>query len=636
MERHLRAIFAADMVGYSRLMEADEVGTIARQKIHRQELIDPTIEKYHGRIVKTTGDGMLVEFSSVVDAVQCGVTVQQAMVDREAEIPEDRRIHYRVGINLGDVIFEDDDIFGDGVNIAARLEQMAEPGGIYISGTTYDQLKANVDVGYESLGEIQVKNIEHPVRVYRILFNPDQAGTVIEKPRKSGGTQVGVAAAAGAALVALAGVLAWVWLGATPPEQMRTADGTGLDGQRPHQALVAGIPADRPSIAVLPFNNMSNDPEQDYFSDGMTEDLITDLSQVSGLFVIARNTVFTYKGRAINIRDVGAELGVRYVLEGSVRRAGDDLRINAQLIDAETGGHLWAQRYNRKLTDVFALQDEVVQKIVSALAITLNPVEEKRLSRTAQVNPEAYDILLRGLERLRRFSNETNVEAREYFQRAIALDPKFTRAYSALAFSHAVDIIMNWTDDLETSSAEALQLAKQALRLDPSVHQTYFALSATYRHTHRLDEAITAARQSIALDPNYADGYGELAANLNYAGKPDEALAAIGEATRLNPSRPFFYVWMEGFSHYLLGHLDKAAELFEQVKRSNPHFPLAHKMLAATYSEMGRIDDAEWAAEELMVLVPQFTLAQERERIPFKDDAVRERFLKALQKAGIS
>jgi len=386
MERRLRAIFAADMVGYSRLMEADEIGTIERQRTYFSQLLKPTIERHRGRIFKLMGDGILVEFASVVDAVQCAVDVQREMKKRESGIPEERQIKYRIGINLGDILIEGDDIVGDGVNIAARLEQVAEPEGICISGSTYDQLKSNVEVGYESLGELKVKNISQPVRAYKVLTDPKDIGRHIVKPRRF--RQWAFSGAAAVALVLIAGVALW-WMQTNNGAQVIAGDdATGRgDGQTIVATPATQVPSDRPSIAVLPFDNISGDQSQSYFSDGITEDLITDLSRVSGLFVIARNTVFTYKGRAVNVQQVGKELGVGYVLEGSVRKSGDRVRINAQLIDTKTGGHIWANRYDRKLNDVFALQDEVVQKIVKALAIRS---EERRVGKECRSRWSPY------------------------------------------------------------------------------------------------------------------------------------------------------------------------------------------------------------------------------------------------------
>jgi len=636
MERRLSAILAADMVGFSRLIEADEVGTLQRQKTHRAELIDPSFEEYHGRIVKELGDGVLVEFPSVVEAVQCAVIIQRAMSDREAGIPDDRRIQYRVGVNLGDIIIEDDDIFGDGVNIAARLEQVAEPGGICISGTTFDHLKSKVEVGYEALGEVSVKNIQQPVRAYKVLTDPDQVGIVIEDEQKRLTISYRLVAFAAALMIAVVAGGGWWWL-----QQTGHSNAMAIAVENESEKNPTGLTTDtaplqeKPSIAVLPFDNLSNDPEQEFFSDGITEDLITDLSQVSGLFVIARNTVFTYKGEAQDIQEIGGKLGVKYVLEGSVRTSGDNFRINAQLIDVKTGGHIWSQRFDRKLADVFELQDEGVQKIVASLAVTLDPVEKARLERAKKVNPEAYMIFLQGQQLMRRGSKETHIEAALLFEESIAIDPNFARAYANLAFTHATNAGFFWSDDPGKSNMLAFDYAQQALRLDDSVPQTYFALTSIYPNMGRLDDGISAARKAIALDPNYADAYANLANVLNYDGQNTKALESIDYAMRLNPEAPFDYRWIKGHTHYLLGQPEIAVGWLEGVRDSNPAFSNVYQLLIATYVELGQIEDAEWAAFELLTLVPNFSLAREEERETYRDEAVKRRYIESLRTAGI-
>jgi adenylate cyclase len=392
---------------------------------------------------------------------------------------------------------------------------------------------------------------------------------------------------------------------------------------------------DKPSIAVLPFANMSGDPEQEYFADGMTDDLITDLSKISGLFVIARNSVFTYKGRAVKVQDVGRELGVRYVLEGSVRKAGNRVRINAQLVDAQNGHHLWAERFDRELTDVFALQDEVVKRIVAQLAVKLTQGEETRLSRTGVVDPEAYDTLLRGLERYRRFTRETNAEARDFFERAAAIDPSYARAHADVALTYAIDVQFGWTRTPDAAIQTALEHANRALALDPTTHQVHFALGVIYTVQKRHDEAIAAALKAIALYPNYADGYAQLAQDLFYAGEPEASLEAVRKAMRLDPRHPFFYVWIVGQNYMLQQRYGEAVEEFKKVLWQNPEFPGARLTLASTYGLMGRIEDAEWEAEEILTLLPDFTLAQERERVPFKNPEHLERYIEGLRKAGL-
>ncbi len=475
-------------------------------------------------------------------------------------------------------------------------------------------------MGYQSLGELSVKNIEQPVRAYRVLTDPDQAGTLIEQSHSGLFTFNRLALFASVILIAVI-TLSALWWSRQPNPETKISPSVEL--------------TEKLSIAVLPFDNMSGDPEQEYFSDGMTEDLITDLSQISDLFVIARNSVFTYKGRAVNIQQVGRELGVNYVLEGSIRKQGDRVRINAQLIDTQTGGHLWAKRYDRNLTDVFALQDEVVAKIVEALTITLKPDEKERLYASVQVNPKAYDALLRGLEKFRRFSDVTNREAREFFEEAIALDPNFARAHADLALTYFVETEQHWNDDPKKSISKALEIGEHALSLDNTIAQVYFVLASVYRNMKRIDDAITAANRAIELDPNYADGYTVSAINFNYAGRAEEGLIAIRQATRLNPSKPFFYVWTEGQSNYVLGNFEEAARLFEQVLESNPEFTLAHKMLAATYMELGKTEDAKWAVDELLTYAPDFTLAVELERTAYTGKEFLSRYIDNLRKAGL-
>jgi TolB-like protein/Flp pilus assembly protein TadD len=390
-----------------------------------------------------------------------------------------------------------------------------------------------------------------------------------------------------------------------------------------------------PAIAVLPFENMSGDPAQDYFSDGITEDLITDLSRISGLFVIARNSSFTYKGTPVKVQQVGRDLGVHYVLEGSVRRVGDRVRINAQLVDARTGLHLWAERYDRDLVDVFALQDEVTQKIVAALAVKLTTGEQERLNRTAESNPEAYDMMLRGLERLRRYTREANTEARAFFEKAIAHDPNYARAHANLAYTYATDVQNGWADAPDQAIARALEIAGDALALDASVRQVHFAFGIIHLFDKRHDQAIAASRRALKLDPNYADAYGQMALILNYAGRPEAALEAIRKAMRLDPRRPFFYVWIKGQAHYLMRHYDAAIAEFERVVERNPANPAGHLGLAAAYAQVGRIEDAEWQAQEILALFPDFTLARERQREPYKDPAHLDRYIEGLRKAGL-
>ncbi len=622
-KRRLAAILSADMVGYSRLMEVDESGTIARQKSVRNELIDPEIIAHGGRIVKTTGDGILVEFPSIIEAVKFSTKLQRAMVVREEKTPENKRIQYRIGINLGDIVIDGDDILGDGVNIAARLESMAVPGGICISQNVFNQVKNRLEFGYEELGPVKVKNLSEPVVAFRIHFDPKVAGNIIRSEHPALiSTPLVMGVAAFLVVFAVASLMWWLqpWVGNTGPSSTTERQ---------------IFQSDKPVIAVLPFDNLSNDPQQDYFSDGITDDLITDLSKISGLYVIARNTTFTYKGTPTKAQKIAQEVGASHVLEGSVRKEGNRIRINAQLIDAKSGHYLWADRFDRQINDVFALQDEVTTKIVTALSVKLEFNERIELSSSVQAHPEAYDILLQGLERYRRFTWEGILESREYFERAISLDPNFARAYADLALSYAMPVQLGIIDKSEDSIRKALQIANHAAELDDAIPQVHFAFSIIYRLMKRHDDSISAARRAISIEPNYADGYGLLAMSLNFAGMPEEGLASINQAMKLNPRHPFFYVFILGQSYYLLNRFKEAAEQFELAKSKNPQFSNAHKMLAATYSALGRIEDAEWAIAELETLNPEISLVQEEASSPYKDESIFRLYIERLRKAGL-
>jgi len=435
MERRLSAIMAADVVGYSRLMGANEVATLTGLKVHRAELIDPAIAEHQGRIVKLTGDGMLVEFTSVVNAVECAAEVQREMRARNADIAEERRIEFRIGINLGDVIVDDDDIFGDGVNVAARLESVAKPGGLAVSQSVRDNVGNRTDLIFEDIGDQQLKNIEFPVRVYNVVLG--------EGPAR--------------------------------------LNGTGA----------AEVEADKPSIAVLPFNNMSGDPEQEYFSDGISEDIITDLSKISGLFVVGRNTSFGYKGMSPQLQRVASDLGVKYILEGSVRKAGQRVRVNAQLIDGSNGGHLWADRYDRDLTDIFAIQDEITQSIVEQLKIRLLPREKKAITQAPTVSVEAYNYYLKGRQLFHAFTKSFLTLAKEMFAKAVEVDPNYARAYAGLASATA----RLWgMYNVPTDANELLAITDKALALDPNLPE------AMQRGARASPTAIVGLRQSPPMN----------------------------------------------------------------------------------------------------------------------------------------
>jgi adenylate cyclase len=584
-QRRLAAILAADVVGYSRLMGEDEGGTLARLKAHRRELIDPAIAARGGRMVKLMGDGALVEFASVVDAVQCAVEIQRAMILRNAEVPDARRIAFRIGINLGDVIVEGDDIYGDGVNVAARLEGLAVPGGICVSAKVHDEVLGKLELGFEDQGERPVKNIARPVRVYRVLL---EAGAPRERP----------AASAASAPLAL---------------------------------------PDQPSIVVLAFQNMSADPEQEYFADGIAEDIITDLSKISSLFVIARNSAFTYKGQAVNLQEVSRELGVRYALEGSVRKAGNRVRITAQLIDGTTGGHVWAERYDRELTDIFEVQDEVTGEIVAALKVHLTPDERRLVDRRGTSSIEAYDSLLRGRELFWQTSRESVEQAQRLFEEAVRLDPAFCLAHVYLAFTHALQSINRWSADHDESAKRAQELITRALTLDPMEAEAHYVQGIIHLWQQRkVDQAIADVERAIVLDPNFARGYGSLGAALHYAGRSDEALRRFETMVRLDPHCPGPYQHFLAQAHFALGHFEEAVAALKTRLARQPDSDVSHVLLAACYGHLGRADEARAEWQEALRVNPNYSIEERRQILPYKNPADFEHVVEGLRKAGLS
>ncbi|MBK5101557.1 MAG: tetratricopeptide repeat protein, partial [Desulfobacteraceae bacterium] len=551
-KRKLCAILSADVQGYSRLMGEDEDATILTLTAYR-ELMSTLIKKHRGRVVDSPGDNLLAEFLSVVDAVRCAVEIQEELRVRNAELSENRRMEFRIGINLGDVVEEGERIYGDGINIAARVGGLAEGGGICISGTVYDSIKNKLSLSYESLGEHTVKNIKEPVRVYRMRVGPETAAPVVREEKAGPRRWHKAALAAVAVLVVAAGTWA-IWNFYFRPLPIEPAS---------IEKMAYPLP-DKPSIAVLPFENLSGDPEQEYFSDGITEDIIIDLSKISGLFVIARHSVFTYKGKVIKIAEVGKELGVRHVLEGSVRKSNGRVRITAQLVDATTEGHLWAERYDRDLKDIFALQDEVTQKIVAALAVKLTEDEQKRLVRKYTDNMEAYDFYLQGVEYQNRYTKEANVQARQMFERAIHLDPEFSTAYGALGFTHFHEWTFGWSRDPQ-SLERAFELAQRTLGLDDSLPLGHHLLGKVYLWKKQYEKAIAELEKAIALSPNYADHLAGLGYILNFSGRPEEAIGLVKNAMRLNPMYPAYYLWELGHSYFLTGRYEEAIETLKRV-----------------------------------------------------------------------
>jgi adenylate cyclase len=618
-KRKLTAILSADVEGYSRLMGEDEDGTIRTLTTYR-ELMSTLIQKHRGRVVDSPGDNLLAEFGSVVDGVRCAVEIQEELRVRNAELPENRRMEFRIGINLGDVVEEGERIYGDGVNITARVEGLAEGGGICISGTVYDSIKNKLSLSYESMGEHTVKNITEPVRVYRMRIGPEAAAPMErKKPRRWRWAAVGALAV----LIIIAGGLA-IWNYYFRPSIEPASV----------EKMAYPLP-DKPSIAVLPFVNMSGDPEQEFLSDGIAESIITALSQAPNLFVIARNSTFSYKGKQVKVQQVSEELGVRYVMEGSVQKAGDQVRITAQLVDAITGRHLWAEQYDRDLKDLFALQDEITLKILTALQVKLTMGEQARLRAKGTNNLKAYLQSLKALKYFLRMNRDDNVMARQLAQEAIALDPKFATPHVVLAWTHLMDIYYGSSKSPGKSIEKAAELAKKALTLDDFPPWTYTILAYTYLLKRQHEKAIAQYERAIDLNPNVADSYAHLGLALNYVSRPEDAIASFKKAIRLNPIPPSFYLHNLGRSYRMVGRYEDSIATYKKVLGRTPDNLLAHVGLSATYSLAGRLEEARAQGAEVLRVQPKFSAERYVKKLPFKDQAERERLIDALLKAGL-
>ena len=575
--RRLAAILAADVAGYSRLMGADEEGTLERLKALRRELLDPKIAEHHGRIVKTTGDGMLVEFASVVDAVRCAVAVQQAMPERNMAVAADDRIELRIGVNLGDVIVEGDDLYGDGVNIAARIEALANPGGVFVSNTVHDQVRDRLPFVFEDLGEQQVKNIARPVQVYRV----------------------------------------------------RDAEGT----KSPSTSALA-LP-DKPSIAVLPFANLSGDPEQDYFADGMVEEIITALSRIRWFFVIARNSTFTYKGRAVDVKQVGRELGVRYVLEGGVRKSGSRIRVTAQLVETATGNHIWAERYDRDLADIFVVQDEITERVVAAIEPELYAAEQVRSQSKPPDSLDAWECVIRALSCIGQGTRDENTEAEALCRRAIAIAPGYGRAHSLLAWTLLRRT--TWSGDFRVVMPEISAETRAALALDDRDPWAHFVQGNLFFRTRRFDDAARALRRALELNPNFALAHAFLGSSLNMQGAHQEAVDSAEHALRQSPrdrSVGTYASMTMANVHLKAGHYSECVTWARNIIEKSPEWVPGHSVLTAALAMEGDLTAAAEARETLLRLRPEFSLAWMNENQPFTGE-IAERVREGLRKAGV-
>ena len=585
IDRRLAAIFAGDIAGYSRLMGADEEGTLRQLKAHRKELADPKIIEHRGRIVKTTGDGMLVEFVSVVDAVRCAVDIQRGMAERNADVPVDRRIQFRIGINVGDIIIDGDDIFGDGVNVAARLEALADPGGIMVSSVVHDQVRDKLSFGFEDMGEQMVKNIARPIGVHRVSLTESVPLATLK-----------TAAAA-----------------------TKTEPST----------------ANRPSIAVLPFVNMSGDPEQEYFADGISEDIITGLSKLRWLFVIARNSSFSYKGKAVDLKRVSRELGVRYVLEGSVRKGGNRVRITAQLIDAATGNHIWADRYDGELTDVFALQDEITRKVIAALEPSLLEAEGTRSQHRPPEDLDAWDMVMRANSRFWRLTKSDSEAAIAILRKAIERYPDYAPAHSMLAYLLLISRQVGWIS-MEREVNEPAAIAAHAVELDdrdPWVHPALGYVALTRRRT---DAAVDELQRALDLNPNFAAARGFLGAALTLDGRSDQAIEHLEQAICMSPHDPQNALFNVNLSaaHYLAGRYNEAIVYARKAMQQRFGLTNSHRVYVASLAQAGQIDEARAALAKLQELQPGHSIAWIENNIPYTPSPMAK-FLEGMRKAGL-
>ncbi len=619
-KRKLAAILSADVVGYSRLMENNEEATIKSINAYRKS-ISTLIEQHRGRVVDWTGDNLMAEYSSVVDAVQCAVEIQKELSGRNAGLPENRRMLFRIGVNLGDVVEEDDRIYGDGVNIAARLESLAEAGGICISRTAYGQVKNKLNLGYEYLGEHSVKNISEPVHVYKVLMEADAAGKVIGEKRKEKRRMT--LAAMIALLIGLGGLVGW-YLYIEQAQKIAPASVKNMAYPLP----------DKPSIAVLPFDNMSGDPQQDHFSDGITEQIIASLSKVPYIFVIARNSTFTYKGKPVKVNQVAEELGVQYVLEGSVQRSNDQVRITAQLIDAIAGHHIWAENYDRQIEGIFALQDDIAMQIMAALQVKLTVEELGRLSAIKTKSIKAYEKYLMGYEYLERRTDADSQQTRKFAQEAISLDPEYGAAYLLLARSHLADVWYYRTKSAAKSLETAEQLVQKSVELsgqDTTAHQL---LGSVYYLRRQYDKAIAECQKAVDLSPNSAEANFYYGHALRWAGRFDEAIPVFKKAIRLNPVTPLRYInnlaWAYGFSE----QYEKAISLWNSAIERNPDYFFAYLGLTLVYQLSGNEVKAREAAAEVMRLKPNLTISK-LAKGPATKNVDRKRMLEEMRKAGI-
>lgn len=616
VKRKLSAILSGDVVGYSRMMSEDEAATLNALNTCDAEIIEPTVKEHNGRIFKRLGDGFLVEFSSAVDSVECAIAWQKQI--EEKNFP----LQFRIGINLGDVIAKDDDVYGDGVNIAARVEKLSDPGGICITQDIFNQIKKKLDIGFEYLGEQQVKNISEPIRVYKLLVKPEDAGKVIGEEKTLFVKRPWLVFAGLAFIVLTVGAVT-LWNTIRQPE---------IEAAQIEKMAYA-LP-EKPSIAVLPFVNLSDDPKQEYFSDGLTDEIITALSKVPKIFVIARDSVFSLKGEPIKFNKVAEELGVRYVLRGSVRKEGDKVRISTKLVDALSGHHIWADRYDRDIEEIFTVQDDLTKHIITALQVNLTEGEKGKVAAKGTANLEAYLKYLQSMDTIRRFNIESNALGMQLAQEAIDLDPNYAMPYRVLSIGHQMDVWLGTSKDRDQSTAKAMELMQKAIDLDPNYAEAHGHLGFIYAYMQGdYDKGIVKAEEAIRINPNSAYAHHVLGQILRGAGRPEEAIPEYKKALRLNPFPPTNYVFGMGLSYFHAGQVEKGIEWCEKAVQQDPDSFLANVLLTTVYGLSDQEEKAKNQAAEVLRINPKFSL--EKWTASMHDQNLRERTIEALQQAGL-
>ena len=627
MERRLAAILAADVQGYSHLTELNEEGSTATLRTYRA-VVEESVAAHRGRIFSSAGDGLVAEFPSIVESIRCAVEIQREIAERNDLVPEDERMKFRIGVNLGDVIAEENNLYGSGVNVAVRIEQLAEPGGIYLSQTVYDQVRKIVEIPFEDIGERRLKNISEPVHVYRILPAPLPWLHTLFSRTNVRRRRLGVAA--GALLLFLAAAAASFYL--RQPATLWDALPGGT----------IGLP-ENPTIAVLPFDDMSPTHDQQYLADGITEELITGLTKFTDFIVMARNSTLTYKDKPTDVRQVGKDLHVHYVVDGSIQRSDQNMRVTAQLIDASTGRQIWSDRYDREISSIFAIRDDITRSIAGTLGGSGGKLAQAEFARLSTMNPNsftAYDYLMRGLYEYYKYTRKSNAAARDFFEQATKIDPNYARAYGGLAWTYASDYDFEWTDDDENTLRLALENAETAVRLDPNDEEAQWGLGWAYLYHRQHEKALAHYLRARELNPNDAELLAEMGNLLIYIGQPKQAIDQVNEAIRLNPNHENWYVYYVGWAYEEAGMPDEAIKVFEQaIDLQNPDEEQLWYLptVAAAYAHptVGRMDDARKIVKTILSRDPEFSISKKVARYPYKTKELADRYVNALRRAGL-